>query len=207
MIELALYGETSEDVDKTLPKGEYACTNEPLDFINNAIVSNPGKRYGEALVDELYNINPKYADYSFLISAYKENIPITVHFAIGNDVNHIQDSFDAEKSGLASYKDFVFFTDMVKDLSGGILMNCGSAVILPEVFLKSLATVINQGHKIKNYLGINLDFISQYRPNQQIVNKAKILGGQGYNLIGCHEIQIPLLFGGILQRYRSGGVI
>jgi deoxyhypusine synthase len=203
-VEIALYGETSENVNKTLPKGQYACTNEPLDFINNSIVLNSDKRYGLALAMELYRAKPKYADYSFLISAYENNIPVTVHFAIGNDINHIQNSFDVEKSGLASYKDFVFFTDMVKDLSKGILMNCGSAVILPEVFLKSLATVINQGHEVKNYLGVNLDFVSQYRSNQQIVNKAKILGGEGYNLIGCHEIQIPLLFGGILQQYKNG---
>jgi len=202
-VEFALYGKTSEDVDKTLPLGKYACTNEPLDFINNAIIKNHGKRYGEAIAEELYNVNPSYKNHSLLVSSYEENIPVTVHFAIGNDINHIQNSFDVEKSALASYKDFMFFIDMVKDLSGGILMNCGSAVILPEVFLKALATVINQGHKVKNYLGINLDFLSQYRLNQQIINKAKILGGEGYNLIGCHEIQIPLLFGGILQEYRE----
>lgn len=202
-VELALYGETSEDVNEALPKGEYACTNQPLDLINNSIKLNPDKGYGKALAMELYFIKPKYADYSFLISAYKNNIPVTVHFAMGNDINHIQESFDAGQSGLASYKDFVFFTDMIKDLSDGVLMNCGSAVILPEVFLKSLTAVINQGYKVENYLGINLDFVSQYRSNQQIVNKAKILGGKGYNLIGCHEIQIPLLFGGILQKYRE----
>jgi hypothetical protein len=199
-VEFALYGKTSEDVANGLISGEYASTNEPLDFINNTLNNAPKfSGYGYSIGKQLFEDNVDYIEKSLLAIAYQYNIPLTVHIAIGTDINQLHDSFDVQKAAYFSYRDFETYQSQVNELGGGIIFNCGSAVILPEVFLKALSISRNNGINIGNFMGVNLDFQKQYRSNAQIVEKAKLLGGQGFHLIGHHEIQIPLLFGALIQ--------
>lgn len=204
-VEYALYGKTSEDVADGLLNGTYASANEPLDFINHTLRDNDNDNYGYgySIGKALSALEGEYVKQSLLYTAFQYDMPLTVHISIGTDINQIHDSFDVAKSAVLSYRDFEVFQEHVNNLAGGMIFNCGSAVLLPEIFLKALTISRNNGIDVSDFLGINLDFNIQYRSNAQIVDRAKSLGGQGYHLVGHHELLIPLLFGSLIQRMKE----
>jgi hypothetical protein len=134
-----------------------------------------------------------------LATAAREGVPVTVHVAIGADIHHMHPSADGAALGATSYRDFETLASLVAALEGGILFNIGSAVILPEVFLKALALARNLGHKVERFTAVNLDFIRHYRPSVNVVERPTRLGGRGITLIGHHEILVPLVAAGLVE--------
>lgn len=199
-VEISLFGETSEDVEEGLKSGKFGMVKETNEFINFAI-SNTLEEcgLGECIGRKIKEENTKYKNYSILFNAYEKKIPATVHIAIGTDINNIHPSFNAAKAAELSFVDFKKLMGVVKNLSGGVLINAGSAVILPEVFLKIFAVLKNLGFELKDFTCVNLDFIRQYRGMQQIVNRVSKIGGKGYNITSHHEIIIPLLYKFIIE--------
>jgi len=198
--EIALFGETSELVEESLPVGMFGVTKETNEFINKAVTENVAKGFGlgTAVAEKIFSLNPEFKNYSILYNAYKFKIPVCVFIAIGTDINCMHSSYHPKLFAEGSYRDFLLFTEKISNLSGGILFNVGSAVILPEVILKSLNLAKNLGANLKNITGVNFDFNWQYRSNQQVV-RLEIFGGKSYAICGHHEILIPLLAGAILN--------
>lgn len=200
--EIALFGRTSEDIGATLAEGTFGMARETAEFINSAATRahDDGLGFGESIGLELIEANAPHADLSLLATAYSLDIPATLHIAIGTDITHIHPNADGAACGEASLRDFRILTAVMKDLGGGgVLLNIGSAVILPEVALKAFSTLCNLGYDLSGVVGANLDFIQQYRSTQQIVSRLELLGGTGMSLIGHHEIMIPLLAHAILE--------
>lgn len=204
--EIALFGRTSEDVAEGLVDGRFGMVRETADFING-VVSDPVNRelgFGEALGKELLKADAPYADLSLLCGAYRNNIPMTVHVAIGTDIIHQHPSADGEAIGRASMRDFRLFTRQVARLEeGGAVMNIGSAVIMPEVFLKALTIARNLGYPAHKFAASNFDMFSHYRPTVNVLNRPTLTGGRKFNFIGHHEIQIPLLFAMVNEAINS----
>ncbi len=202
--EIALVGSTSEDVDEALGTGAFGMAEETGRLINEAI--NRGARdglgVGEAIGRALAEINPPYAPYSLLWAAYTARVPVTVHVTIGTDITHLHPNIDGAAIGAASYRDFRLFTALVKELdSGGVYLNVGSAVTLPEVFLKAVTIVRNLGHSLRDFTTANCDFIQHYRPLINVVRRPVAHGaGRGYSLTGHHELMIPLLAAAIINQ-------
>ena len=206
-VELAINGATSEDVDEALKKGEFGMSFETNRLINKAIKDGFLKSagLGESIGEWIAKSNYKYKDYSIFANAYIHNIPITVHVAIGTDIIHMSPEADGKAIGEGSLKDFKIFANTIKDLQEGVFFNIGSAVILPEIFLKAVTLVRNLGYKLDNFTTINLDFIKHYRPLTNVVNRPVKNGGKGYYLIGHHEIMLPLIFLNILKNIQKHG--
>jgi hypothetical protein len=199
-VEISLFGETSENVEEGLKFGNFGMVKETNDFINFSISESPKNvGLGEWIGKRINETNPKYKNYSILFNSYLKKIPATVHIAIGTDINNIHPSFNPSKAAEMSYLDFKKLMELMSDLSGGVLINAGSAVILPEVFLKVFAILRNLKYELKDFTCVNLDFIRQYRGMQQIVERVKIIGGKGYNITCHHEIIIPLLYKFIVE--------
>lgn len=201
--ELAFMGKTSEDVDKAILDGSFGMAEETSRFINDATKSAAranigiGKALGKAIEKDA---RLKFKDLSIVYSAYKKNIPVTVHIAIGTDIVHQHMSCSGAAIGQASLKDFHnFIAEVAKLGDGGVLMNFGSAVVLPEVFLKALTVARNLGYKVKNFTTANFDMIYHYRPEQNIVRRPTQGTGKGYYIIGHHEIMLPLLASAIIE--------
>lgn len=201
-VELAMFGVTSEHVSDGILSGTFGMVAEPVKFINSAARKAAGqnKGLGETIGAELVRTNARHADMSVLAQAYKLGIPLTVHVAIGTDVNHMHPDFDAASWGKATYTDFRIFCGIVSELSNGVALNFGSAVILPLIFEKALALTRNLGHDVKSFVGATFDFIRHYRSEKNPVERAKELGGKGFYIIGHHEILIPLLAQALLER-------
>jgi len=199
--ELAMTGFTSENVDEVLGKGKFGMTEETGRFLNEAISEGAkqglglGRSVGAMLVKE----NFPYNRYSLLTNAYEQDIPVTVHVAIGTDVIHSHPNVDGESIGRTSHLDFRIFARLVSQLEGGVFINLGSAVILPEVFLKALSLVRNLGHTVRNFSTLNMDFIRHYRPMTNVVHRPTLEGGKGYCLVGHHEIMFPLLAASVIE--------
>jgi len=191
--EVAMIGATSESVEEGIVDGTYGVAEETSVFINEA-VNDSDKGFGEAVAKKIVESKLKYEKHSLLATAYKLNIPVTVHVAIGTDIIHMHPSFDAEKTGKSTGIDFKKFIEIVSKLDQGVIINFGSAVIMPEVFLKALNTARNLGFKIENLTTANFDMIYQYREKVNIVQRPVIKSGKGYNFTGHHEIMIPLLY-------------
>jgi len=156
---------------------------------------------GEVLGKKLVSIQAPFRKWSLLSSGYEWGIPITVHVAIGTDVIHQHPSADGAAIGKTTFTDFRLFTSLVTELGeGGVILNLGSAVILPEVFLKALTIARNLGHPVRNFSSANLDQIQHYRPNENVVRRPTQEGGRGYSLTGHHEIMIPLLAAAVKSR-------
>ncbi len=195
--EIALIGSTSEDVDEALGQGAFGTAEETGQMLNEAI--NQGARnnlgLGEAVGKMLYELQPKFAEFSLLHEAYKNKIPVTVHATIGTDIIHLHPNADGASIGQTSHQDFRLMTSIVKELDGGgAYLNIGSAVTLPEIFLKAVTVVRNLGVPLQNFTTANFDFIQHYRPNTNVVKRPVANGaGKGYSLTGHHEIMIPLL--------------
>ncbi|MFB0508102.1 MAG: hypothetical protein ACETWT_15345 [Thermodesulfobacteriota bacterium] len=201
-VEVALAGQTSEDVAEELGQGTFGMTRETAEFINQAMREGvpPGLGLGESLGRKLLDGNLPYGGLSIMATGSRMGIPITVHVAIGTDVIHMHPSTDGAIIGEGSYRDFKIFSSIISKLEGGVYLNLGSAVILPEVFLKALSLVRNLGHQVDHFTTINMDFLQHYRPMVNVVNRPTRKGGKGYSLIGHHEIMFPLLAAAVMEK-------
>jgi hypothetical protein len=204
-IELAMMGRTSEDVAESLDEGRFGMARETAERLNGAIVRgrDEGMGMGAAIGRDIFESGDRFASRSVLATAWRLEIPVTVHAAIGTDIHHMHPSADGAAIGETSYRDFETLTGLVAGLSEGILLNVGSAVILPEVFLKALSLARNLGHPVKRLTTVNCDFMRQYRPQMNVVERPTRLGGRGISLIGQHEVLIPLLAAGVIERYEN----
>jgi hypothetical protein len=194
--EIAAAGFTSEDVQSRLEHGDFGMAEETGRQINEAVRAGTADALGvgEALGRHLASSAPEFARYSLLAQAYLRNIPVTVHVTIGADTIHNHPAFSAADMGEASYRDFRVFASLVARLNdGGVYVNCGSAVTLPEVFLKCVTLVRNTGTPLDGFTTANLDFIQHYRPTENIVRRPVQKNGRGIAITGHHELVLPLL--------------
>jgi len=196
-VETALWGQTSEDVAENLLDGRFGMSRETGEFINNSLsvgyyMSDMG--YGETLGRALIEARAKNKSVSILATCYELGIPVTVHAAIGTDIVHQQPTMDGAATGELSFRDFKIFSNVLKDLvNGGVVLNIGSAVIMPEIFLKALTVARNLGSKARGFTTANFDMLRHYRPMMNVVLRPKQKFGKGYDFSGHHEIIIPLL--------------
>jgi hypothetical protein len=199
--EVALVGATSEDVDESLGPGRFGMAEETGRLLNEAVTArvNNGMGLGQAVGDFLVESQPQFASSSILATAARLDIPVTVHVAIGTDIIHMHPAASGSALGEGSLRDFRYLVGNVARLENGVYLNCGSAVILPEVFLKAVALARNQGIALANLTTVNLDFIRHYRTQTNVVTRPTALTGRGYSLIGHHEIMIPLLAAAIVE--------
>jgi hypothetical protein len=200
--EIALVGSTSEDVDASLGAGAFGGAEETGRLINQAAKdgARDGIGLGEAMGRALTKLDPPHGKSSLLCAAYKARVPFTAHLAIGADIAHFHPTADGASLGATTHTDFRIFTELVRRLSGGgVYLNIGSAVILPEVFLKAVSVVRNTGHALEDFTTANFDFIQSYRPLTNVVRRPTAQGaGRGYTITGHHELTIPLLAAAIL---------
>ena len=201
--EIALIGETSEDVSEYLQTGKFGMWEETGKLMNEAIqhAANTGIGMGEALGKKLITLDAPYNTYSLLAAGIQYDFPITVHVAIGTDIIHQHPSTNGAAIGEASFTDFRLLTELVTQLEdGGVVLNFGSAVILPEVFLKALTIARNLGHTVSHFTAADFDMNQQYRPVENVVKRPTEMGGKGYTFTGHHELMIPLLVQAIKSR-------
>jgi len=206
-VEVALFGVTSEDVSSGIISGEFGMVNETSDFINEVTLcaAEADRGLGESLGRALLESKAPHADISLLAQGVALGVPVTVHLAIGSDINHMHPSFDAAAAGAATYRDFLRFAEGIAGMEGGgVLMNIGSAVLLPTIIEKSLTIARNLGHNVSGFTGVNLDFMHQYRSTWNPVRRAEELGGKGLTLIGHHEITVPLIAAGVVEALTEG---
>lgn len=200
--EIALVGSTSEDVDATLGAGAFGAAEETGKLLNDA--ARDGARdeigLGEAMGRALLAMNPQHKDYSLLCAAYEARVPFTSHLSIGADIAHFHPNADGAALGATTHTDFRLLSEIVRRLDGGgVYLNIGSAVILPEIFLKAVTLVRNLGHPLADFTTANFDFIQSYRPLTNVVRRPVADGaGRGYAITGHHELTIPLLAAVIL---------
>ena len=193
--EVALSGSTSEDVDEALGPGRFGMAEETGSLLNAAITSGvrTGLGLGQSVARFLLEQPAPYANLSVIAEAAAREIPLTVHVGIGTDIIHMHPSASGAAIGEGSLRDFRYLTSIVSRLEGGVYLNCGSAVILPEVFLKAVALARNHGHSLDGLTTANIDFMRMYRPQTNVVTRPVAGVGKGYSLVGHHEIVIPLL--------------
>jgi hypothetical protein len=199
--EIALGGATSEDVDEALGPGRFGMAEETATLLNRAIADGvaKGQGIGQAVGAYLLERNPPFAHLSVAATAARLGIPLTTHVAIGTDIIHMHPIASGVALGEGSLRDFRYFTSVVARLGGGVYINCGSAVILPEVFLKAVALARNQGHSLDGLTTVNLDFLRQYRPLTNVVSRPTAGVGRGYALTGHHELMLPLLAAALVE--------
>lgn len=199
--EIGLIGETSEDVAVTIEDGSFGMAEETGTILNEAIIqgANEDMGMGEAVGRKLKELNLPYKDKSIIATSYELGIPVTVHVAIGTDIIHMHPKSDGAAIGKGTHIDFMKFAGIVSSLSEGVILNIGSAVILPEIFLKALSVARNLGNKVTNFTTANFDMIQHYRPLENIVRRPVSSGGQGFAITGHHEIMIPLLVRALLE--------
>jgi hypothetical protein len=205
-LELAMMGRTSEDVAPALDDGSFGMARETTERLNAAIAAGhaEGLGMGAAIGREILSGSYPHKGRSVLANAARLGIPATVHAAIGTDIHHMHASADGAALGATSFRDFETLASGVATLEGGVLFNVGSAVILPEVFLKALALARNLGFKVRRFTTVNLDFMRQYRPAVNVVERPTRLGGRGISLIGHHEIMLPLLAAALIEAAEGG---
>jgi hypothetical protein len=199
--EIALAGHTSEDVEAVLPDGRFGAAEETGREWNRALSADSGA--GESLGAALDRLAPsEHAPASLLLQAWRAHVPVTVHVAIGTDTPHAHPAADPRHLGAATHLDFRLFCTLVARLNaGGVYINAGSAVVMPEVFLKALSCVRNLGHEVRDFTTVNMDFLQHYRPRMNVVERPHAgSGGRGYALTGHHEIMIPLLAAALIER-------
>lgn len=195
--EIALAGYTSEDVEAVLPDGRFGSAEETGRQWNEALRADVG--IGEALGAAL----PRCPN-SLLSEAWAAGTPVTVHVAIGTDTPNAHPACDPAVLGSATHRDFRLFCSLVAQMNGGgVYINAGSAVVMPEVFLKAVSTVRNLGHDLREFTTVNLDFLQHYRPRVNVVERPHAAaGGRGYSLTGHHEIMIPLIAAALIEGQR-----
>jgi hypothetical protein len=202
--EIALVGSTSEDVPAALGKGQFGMAEETGRYINESIIAGDrdeigiGESAGRFLTQRRPPVPVRFRRYSLLATAYRKQVPVTVHEAVGTDIIHNHPAIDPCALGSATHRDFRLLGALVKQMSrGGVYLNCGSAVILPEVFLKCVSLAANLGHPPRNLVTVNFDFVQHYRPTENVVRRpvamARGKSSRGYAITGHHELMIPLL--------------
>ena len=200
--EVALAGATSEDVDEALGPGRFGMAEETGRLLNEAVAraATDARGFGQAVGATLAAMKPPHARLSIAAAADRLSIPLTVHVALGTDIIHMHPAASGAALGEASLRDFRYFASLVSKLEGGVFLNCGSAVILPEVFLKAVALARNAGVRLDRLTTVNLDFIRHYRPQTNVVARPVAgTSGRGYSLVGHHEILVPLLAAALVE--------
>ena len=201
--ELALMGHTSEEVDAEIDSGRFGMAEETGRMLNEAIVQGmkAGQGLGEALGHYLLGHKTRFPHRatSLLATGVRLGIPVTVHVALGTDIIHMHPSADGAAIGACSLLDFRRLAAVVAGMEGGVYVNLGSAVILPEVFLKTVSLGRNLGHDLRDLTTVNMDFLTHYRPMTNVVRRPTQKGGKGYSLTGHHEIMVPLLAAAVLE--------
>lgn len=203
--EMAIAGATSEDVETVLPDGRFGSAEETGREMNEALAEGvkQGKGAGEALGERLQTIGDSaHAGASILYEAWKASVPVTVHVAVGTDTPHTHPAAEGVAIGEATHRDFRLFASVVRTIDGGgVYLNVGSAVVLPEVFLKAVSVVRNLGYPLGDFTTVNSDFLQHYRPRVNVVERPHAgAGGRGYALTGHHEILVPLLAAALIER-------
>ena len=195
--EIAMVGFTSEDVDATLGKGDFGAAKETGELLN--LAAKNGQRdsigLGEAMGRELSALNPPHRDMSLICETYGAKIPFTAHLTIGADIGHFHPSCDGAALGATSHTDFRLLCSIVKEMNGGgVYLNYGSAVVMPEIFLKAVTVVRNLGGEMQDLTTANFDFVQRYRPMTNVVHRPTANGaGRGFSITGHHELTLPLL--------------
>jgi hypothetical protein len=199
--EIALAGATSEDVDASLGPGRFGMAEETGRLLNRAINEGvaTGRGIGGAVGEYLCHRHPQYERVSIAAAAWRLGVPLTVHVALGTDIIHMHPDASGEALGQGSLRDFRFFVASVARLEHGVFLNCGSAVVLPEVFLKAVALVRNRGISLNGLTTVNFDFARLYRPQTNVVARPTQGIGRGFNLVGHHELMIPLLAAALVE--------
>jgi hypothetical protein len=201
--ELCFQGETSEDVQRGLNDGSFGMAEETGRLMNEALRAGAalglgaGAALGQAM-DQFPN-----RPLSLLATGLELGLPVTVHIALGTDIIHQHPSCDGASLGATSYADFQKFASVCAQLEGGVVLNVGSAVIMPEVFLKALTVARNLGHSVEKFTTATLDMTRHYRPSENVQRRPTALGGKGYYLIGHHEINVPLLFAAVTEALHA----
>ena len=208
--EVAVAGRTSEDVEAGLGTGEFGMARETGEEVNRAVSEGDrdGLGLGAAMGRYLSTRRPRarHLDASLLAAAWRLGLPATVHVAIGTDIVHMHPACDAGALGRATHLDFRVFAGEVARLGGGgVYLNVGSAVVLPEVFLKAVTLARNLGHRLTDFATANLDFLQSYRPGMNVVERPVKGTGRGYRLTGHHEILVPLLAAALVERAGARG--
>ncbi|HVF22323.1 MAG TPA: hypothetical protein VM941_04575 [Pyrinomonadaceae bacterium] len=201
--EIAMIGSTSEDVDATLSEGIFGGADETGRLLNKAAQEGAADQIGlgEAVGRSLVAMEPRHKDHSLLCAAYEEKVPFTIHLTIGGDIAHFHPTADGSSLGSTTHTDFRLLAELVRRMDGGgVYLNIGSAVVLPEVFLKCVTLVRNLGHPLSNITTANFDFIQSYRPQTNVVRRPTEKGaGEGFSITGHHELTIPLLAAMLLR--------
>jgi len=201
--ELAFMGSTSEDVAAALADGSFGMAEETHRFINRAIREGAKKRWGlgRSVGAMIAKGRLPYRNLSLLATCRELGVPATVHVAIGTDIIHQQSTADGAAIGQASLADFHTLVGVVSTLGqGGVVGNLGSAVILPEVFLKAVSISRNLGHAVKEFTAFDFDMIRHYRPTENVLKRPTLLGGRAIHITGHHELMIPLLVRAIIEQ-------
>ena len=199
--ELAYCGRTSEDVEEAIRDGSFGMSAQTSEFYNRAVreaacnEEGLGHAFGRIILAEKL----KHREISLMASAVKMGIPLTVHVAVGTDIVHMHPDCDGAALGQATMTDFKKFIEVVGGLEGGVVLNVGSAVIMPEVFLKAISCARNLGCRLNNFTAVCMDMVRHYRPMQNVVKRPTSSGGKGYYLVGHHEIMLPLLYRALLE--------
>lgn len=194
--EIALIGATSEDVAAGLHDGTFGLVRETGELMNqgiNRVGTAPERGLGGLLAEQLLQVQAPHQAYSILAAGYRLGVPVTVHVAIGTDIIHMHPTANGAAIGQATFNDFRLFAGAITELHGGVYLNLGSAVILPEVFLKAFTIAQNLGAHLQDFVTVNMDMIMHYRPGENVVRRPPMVGGKGYALTGRHEIMVPLL--------------
>ena len=205
--EIAMNGSTSEDVDATLSEGVFGGAEETGRLLNEATQQGAKDQIGlgEAVGRSLVAMKPKHQDYSLLCAAYESKVPFTIHLTIGGDITHFHPTADGASLGATTHTDFRLIAELVRRMDGGgVYLNIGSAVVLPEVFLKCVTLVRNLGHPFSNITTANFDFIQSYRPLTNVVRRPTEKGaGEGFSITGHHELTIPLLAAMLIAKAKT----
>ncbi len=200
-LETALTGRTSEDVAQSIGNGSFGMAKETSALLNKAIKNSKDRSIGlgRAVGEMILNENLEFKDVSLTAMGAALDIPVTVHVAMGTDIIHMHPDFDGAACGAASHYDFKLFAANIANLEKGVFINAGSAVIMPEVFLKAITLVRNLGHTLDDFTTVNLDFIQHYRPMTNVINRPTLGKGKGYGIVGHHEILIPLIAASVIE--------
>lgn len=203
--EVALCGSTSEEVEAVLGQGRFGMAEETGRQMNAAIVQGASRHLGlgQSVCEYLSQAKPHYSRLSVLCAAARLGVPVTAHVGIGTDIIHMHPDASGEAIGATSLRDFRYFTSFVAKLEGGVYLNCGSAVMLPEVFLKAVALVRNKGLSLDGLTTVNFDFVRMYRPETNVVRRPVAGVGRGYSITGHHELLIPLLAAAVTSPSRT----
>ncbi|MCK4508803.1 MAG: hypothetical protein KAU27_09685, partial [Desulfuromonadales bacterium] len=205
--EVSLVGATSEEVGDVLHSGDFGFSDETGSGMNRALKAGleKGIGFGQAIGEWIIDHQHPCREYSLLATCVENGLPVTAHVAMGTDIIHQHPEMDGSVTGEMSFRDFKLITAVVADLGdGGVWLNVGSAVIMPEVFLKALSIAQNLGHHVDNFTTANFDMNQHYRPMQNVVKRPTSGSGKGYSIIGHHEINIPLLAVAILDKIGKG---